>query len=109
MSEGGTIKQQLDRIDVELEMEEQLWRKANLPPVKETFNLGNNQFSLHVNMIATIELLKELLGEEKVQLATKKAALRQLQIIRPGVEELVKQARRAAIVDGVIPPRPPEI
>lgn len=108
MSEGGTIKEQLAQVEKELEEEERLWREADIPPVNQIFNLGNQQFAAHINLIAICEVLKTLVSEDELNLATKKAALHELRKIRPAFHEAKSQAIRQHLVDGIRLMKPPE-
>ncbi len=103
------IKAKLAKVDEELEKEQKIWKDNNLPPLPAIFNLGEQQFEVHLHMLMFTELFKELFDEDKLNLMYKRIALQELQKVRPQVLEGVRSQIRQQIVDGISFMKPKDI
>jgi len=109
MAESGSIKARLDRIKDDLEVEQQLWYDAKLPPVGDIWRLGENEFMTHVHVMALDRLLRRLLPEQEVELEIKTVFLEQLRDARQLASQVRRESLRASVVDGINIIKPPEI
>jgi len=111
MSEGGSIKVQLEQIEADLKEEADRWEAANIPFIGNIYRMNTNEFMHHVHVLALTRMLKDYLGvtEDKIQLMIKTVFLEEMKNTFPLVQDARNQAIRNAIVDGVNIIKPPEI
>ena len=111
MSEGGSIKAQLEQVEAELKAEADRWDEARIPFIGSIYRMNENEFMHHVHVLALTRMLNECLGitDDQITLMIKKVFVEEMKKTFPLVQDARNQALRNAIVDGVNIIRPPEV
>jgi hypothetical protein len=108
MSEGGSIKNQIEQVKKELHAEQREWQKAGLPPPDDIWRLGDQEFFTHVHVLALDTILREIVGSDKMELEIKKVYLQQVKEARKLAMQIRSDAVRDNIVRGINVIKPPE-
>jgi len=103
------IKEQLDAVTADIEAEQELWKQARLPAPGQMWRMGDGEFQYHCHTEALVRLLKDIVGEDKMNLVYKQVILEELKTMRGAAKEVRSQMLRQNIVDGVNIIKPPEI
>jgi hypothetical protein len=111
MSEGGTVKAQLEKVEQEIEEEMKLWMQAELPPPDTAWGFGHMQLHASIRLDTLVDIIRDELGvpEEKMDLVYKRKRLAILREMRPAVMQARSEAQRNAILDGIMFKPPPDI
>ena len=106
MSDGGTIKAQLESVTKELEEEYELWSKEKLPPTATIFRMGDSEFQHHCHVEALTRIVRDILqvSQEQMDLIYRGVVLQELRTQRLAAVEVRAQMRRAQITRGIRPP-----
>jgi hypothetical protein len=100
---------ELDAVTAEIEAEQELWKEARLPAPGQMWRMGDGEFQYHCHTEALVRLIREIVGEDKMNLVYKQVILEELKTMRRAAADVRSQALRNAIVDGIDVIRPPEI
>jgi len=104
-----TIKEQLDAVTAEIEAEQERWKKANLPNHGQMWRMGDGEFQYHCHTEALVRLIRDIVGEDKMNLVYKQVILEELKTMRGAAKQVRSEAIRQSIVDGINIIKPPEI
>lgn len=103
MSEGGTIKGQLEQVERELQEEFKIWDSLGVI-IADTYRMNNTEWIHHIGIMTAERVIKEKLGlsNDEWQLFMKKTMLEEAKKFRPIIEKARSDAIKRQIIDGVI-------
>lgn len=101
MSEGGTIKAQLEQVSRELNEELAEWRREQIDP--QGWRMGNEEMLIRCEILVLMELIQEKfeISNDELNLRLRKIVLREYKKLRPEVVEMRKQAIMQQLTQGI--------
>jgi hypothetical protein len=101
MSEGGTVKAQLEEVTRQLMEEERKWTENGLN-INQNWRMGNGEFLTRCEVIALTRIVKEKLdlSDDEMTLVLRKVTLEQMRQLLPIFLEARRDMLRRQIIDG---------
>lgn len=105
MAQLPSIKEQLEKVQKDLEAEQKKWNQSGLGDPGQHWHMGKMQFAFRCEILTIIEILKDKLDltQDELDLRFKSLILKEMQELFPAYQEEMRKARMAAIVNGVKP------
>lgn len=107
MSQGGTVKEQLDKVTKELEVETDIWNRKGW--AYTNYRMGHSELYVRCEVVAIYELIKDKLhiSEDEFTLYLRRAVVKQLRELRKTQEAHESAELRKRLTDGItiIPPK----
>lgn len=111
MSRGGTVKEQLDAVQKQLDAEQELWTSEGLPDPGAVWKFGPGELHASLRIDTIVQVLNEHLGitEDQMNLILKKRLLQVMKELRPVIKEAKTSEARMRILDGIDFRPPPDV
>ena len=105
MSLGGTIKEQLKKVQSRLDDINARWQEKGFPTPKRGYRMNDDEFMHHVHILAMERLMKSKLGitEDEMKLAIGEVWCDEMEKLEPLIEEARANAIRSQITQGIKP------